>query len=81
MEKGKKGKEGKEMSCRRQLSERQVRSHIGADLKGGAAYPPARLASLAPVDSNHHRRIQRPVSCHWTRGHQPLTKQRLTVNA
>ena len=23
---------------------------------------------LAPVDSNHHSRIQSPVSCRWTRG-------------
>jgi hypothetical protein len=29
-------------------------------------------SELAPVDSNHHYRIQSPVSCHWTRGHQIL---------
>ena len=23
---------------------------------------------MAPMDSNHHYRIQRPASCHWTRG-------------
>ena len=25
-------------------------------------------SELPPVDSNHHSRIQRPMSCHWTRG-------------
>jgi hypothetical protein len=24
---------------------------------------------LPPVDSNHHSRLQRPLSCRWTRGH------------
>src|SRR3989454_5153494 len=28
----------------------------------------ASARGLAPVDSNHHSRIQSPVSCHWTRG-------------
>ena len=27
--------------------------------------------SLLPlVDSNHHSRIQSPMSCHWTKGHR-----------
>src|SRR2546430_9089284 len=27
-------------------------------------------SELPPVDSNHHSRIQSPMSCRWTRGHQ-----------
>ena len=27
---------------------------------------------LPPVDSNHHSRIQSPMSCHWTRGQQTV---------
>lgn len=33
----------------------------------GLRYAPN--VSLPPVDLNHHSRIQRPLSCHWTRGH------------
>ena len=31
-------------------------------------YPLSPVIPLPPVDSNHHSRIQSPMSCHWTRG-------------
>ena len=39
-----------------------------------------RRVGLPPVDSNHHSRIQSPMSCHWTRG-QLYILQRLTMLA
>src|SRR6266581_8546067 len=36
---------------------------------------------LAPVGSNHHSRIQSPVSCHWTRGQQVQERLQLRYGA